>query len=105
MACRKAPMSFVYGKGKKFFPIYSVIKRDSLTDQSNPDSVLAFFDKQKVTHVMVASLRIDPTKNTGQIINTVHNIIQPIMEKYPNKLKLIHTEGMTEQCYLFEIEK
>lgn len=103
VACRKAPMSFVYGKGKKFFPIYSVIKKDSLTDQSNPDSVLVFFNKQKVTHIMVASLRIDPTKNTGQIINTVHNIIQPIMEKYPNKLKLVHTEGMTEQCYLFEI--
>lgn len=103
VACRKAPMSFVYGKGKKFFPIYSVIKKDSLTQQSQPDSVLAFFKKEKVTHIMVASLRIDPTKNTGQIINTVHNIVQPIMEKYPNKLKLVHTEGMTEQCYLFEI--
>ena len=103
VACRKAPMSFVYGKGKKFFPIYSVIKKDSLTQQSHPDSVLAYFKAQKVTHVMIASLRIDPTKNTGQIINTVHNIVQPIMEKYPNKLKLVHTEGMTEQCYLFEI--
>jgi hypothetical protein len=103
VACRKAPMSFVYGKGKKFFPIYSVIKKDSLTQQSQPDSALAYFKQQKVTHIMVASLRIDPSKNTGQIINTVHNIIQPIMEKYPNKLKLVHTEGMTEQCYLFEI--
>lgn len=105
VACRKAPMSFVYGKGKKFFPIYSVIKKDSLTQQSHPDSALAYFRSQKVTHIMVASLRIDPTKNTGQIINTVHNIIQPIMEKYPNKLKLVHTEGMNEQCYLFEIRQ
>lgn len=104
VACRKAPMSFVYGKGKKFFPIYSVIKKDSLTQQSQPDSALAYFKKNNVTHIMVASLRIDPSKNTGQIINTVHNIIQPIMEKYPAKLKLVHTEGMTEQCYLFEIE-
>lgn len=105
VACRKAPMSFVYGKGKKFFPIYSVIKKDSITSQSNPDSALAYFASQKVTHIMVASLRIDPTKNTGQIINTVHNIVQPIMEKYPNKLKLVHTEGAFEQCYLFEITK
>ncbi|HWY13244.1 MAG TPA: hypothetical protein VN026_18075 [Bacteroidia bacterium] len=105
VACRKAPMSFVYGKGKKFFPIYSVIKKDTATQQSQPDSALAFFAQNKVTHIMVASLRIDPTKNSGQIINTVHNIIQPIMEKYPNKLKLVHTEGMTEQCYLFEITK
>lgn len=103
VACRKAPMSFVYGKGKKFFPIYSVIKKDSLTQQSNADSALAYFSSQKVTHIMVASLRINPTQNTGQIINTVHNIVQPIMEKYPAKLKLIHTEGAFEQCYLFEI--
>lgn len=105
VACRKAPMSFVYGKGKKFFPIYSVIKKDSLTQQSHPDSALAFFASQKVTHIMVASLRINPAQNTGQIINTVHNIVQPIMEKYPDKLRLIHTEGSFEQCYLFEIKK
>ena len=70
VACRKAPMSFVYGKGKKFFPIYSVIKKDSLTQQSHPDSALAFFASQKVTHIMVASLRINPAQNTGKIINT-----------------------------------
>ena len=52
---------------------------------------------------MVGSLRINPTKNTGDVINTVHNIIQPIMEKYPNKLKIIHTEGVVEQSYVFEI--
>ena len=103
VASRKAPMSFVYGNGKKFFPIYSVIKKDSLTNQSNADSALAFFNEKKVTHIMVGSLRINPTKNTGDVINTVHNIIQPIMEKYPNKLKIIHTEGVVEQSYVFEI--
>lgn len=105
VASRKAPMSFVYGKGKKFFPIYSVIKKDSLTQQSNPDSSLAFFHEKGVTHIMLGSLRIDPTQNTGQIINTVHNIVQPIMTKYPNKLKLIHTEGQSEQSYILEITK
>ncbi len=104
VASRKAPMSFVYGKGKKFFPIYSVIKKDSLTQQSNPDSALAFFQSKGVTHIMLGSLRIDPSKNIGQIINTVHNIAQPIMEKYPNKLKLVHTEGSAEECYVFEIK-
>lgn len=104
VASRKAPMSFVYGNGKKFFPIYSVIKRDSLTEQSNPDSALAFFKKNNVTHIILASLRIDPNKNTGQIINTVHNIAQPIMQKYPDKLKLVHTEGAVEEAYVFEIK-
>jgi hypothetical protein len=105
VASRKAPMSFVYGKGKKFFPVYSVIKRDSLTQQSNPDSALAYFASQNVTHIMIASLRINPKQNTGQIINTVHNIVQPIMQKYPTKLKLVHTEGFAEQTYVFEITK
>jgi hypothetical protein len=104
VASRKAPMSFVYSNGKKFFPIYSVIKKDSVTDQSNPDSALAFFRSKGVTHIMIGSLRIDPTKNTGQIINTVHNIAQPIMQKYPDKLKLIHTEGLYEPSYVFEIK-
>jgi hypothetical protein len=54
---------------------------------------------------MLESLRINPNENTGQVINTLHNIAQPIMEKYPNKLKLIHTEGLSEQTYLFEITK
>lgn len=105
VASRKAPMSFVYGNGKKFFPIYSVIKKDSLTNQSNPDSALAFFNKEGVTHIMLGSLRIDPNVNSGQIINTVHNIVQPIMQKYPNKLKLIHTEGGSEESYVLEITK
>jgi hypothetical protein len=105
VASRKAPMSFVYGKGKKFFPIYSVIKKDSLTQQSNPDSALAFFASKGVTHIMLGSLRINPKQNSGQIINTIHNIIQPIMEKYPTKLKLVHTEGLSEQAYVFEISK
>lgn len=105
VASRKAPMSFVYANGKKFFPIYSVIKKDSLTQQSNPDSALAFFNEKGVTHIMLASLRINPNENTGQVINTLHNIAQPIMQKYPNKLKLIHTEGISEQTYLFEITK
>ncbi len=105
VASRKAPMSFVYGKGKKFFPIYSVITKDSLTQQSNPDSALAFFAAKGVTHIMLASLRINPKINSGDIINTVHNIAQPIFQKYPNKLKLVHTEGLSEQTYLFEITK
>ncbi len=105
VASRKAPMSFVYGNGKKFFPIYSVIKKDSLTQQSNPDSALAYFNENHVTHIMIGSLRINPLQNTGDVINTVHNIVQPIMVKYPEKLKLIHTEGLSEPTYIYEITK
>jgi hypothetical protein len=104
VASRKAPMSFVYGRGKKFFPIYSVVKKDSITEQSNPDSALAYFKQNHVTHVMLGSLRIDPSKNTGQIINTVHNILAPIANKYPQKIKLVHTEGgEIEPAYVYEL--
>lgn len=104
VASRKAPMSFVYGKGKKFFPIYSVIKKDSITEQSNPDSALAFFRERKVTHVILASLRLDPNNASAGFINTVHNIFGPISQKYPEKLQLIHTEGAFEQAYIYEIK-
>lgn len=104
VASRKAPMSFVYGKGKKFFPIYSVIKKDSETEQSNPDSALVFFQKNKVTHVMLGSLRLDPTNPNAGFINTVHNILGPIAQKYPQKVQLVHTQGDFEQAYVYEIK-
>jgi len=104
VAARKAPMSFVYAKGKHFFPIYSVIAKDPVTQQSNPDSALAIFKKNKVTHLLIASLRINPTKNTGDVINTLHNIAAPIMQKYPQKLVLVKEIGFSEQAYLYEIK-
>jgi hypothetical protein len=103
VASRKAPMSFVYGKGKKFFPIYSVVQRDTSTKMSNPDSALVYFQKNKVTHVMLASLRANPKDPAMGIINTVHHIMYPIMEKYPQKLRLVHTEGMYENTEVYEI--
>lgn len=102
VASRKAPMSFIYGK-RKFFPIYSVIKKDPETNQSNPDSALIFFQQNKVTHILMPRLRIDPTKNTGQYINTIDNILEPIQRKYPQALQLIHTEGEVEECYVFKL--
>jgi hypothetical protein len=103
VASRKAPMSFVYGKGKKFFPIYSVIKKDSTTEQSHPDSALAYFKANKVTHVMLGSLRIDPRRPDAGVINTVHNILVPIVNKYPNKLRPVHVQGETEVTEVYEI--
>jgi hypothetical protein len=104
VAARKAPMSFVYAKGKHFYPIYSVIAKDAQTNQSNPDSALAIFKRNKVTHLLIASLRINPTKNTGEVINTLHNIAGPIMQKYPQKLVLVKEIGFTEPAYLYEIK-
>jgi hypothetical protein len=93
----------VYGKGKHFFPIYSVIGKDPVTNQSNPDTALAIFKRNKVTHFILANLRIDPARNTGDIINTVHNIVIPIAQKYPEKLRLVKRIGEDEVAELYEI--
>lgn len=103
VACRKAPMSFVYGKGKHFYPIYSVIARDTATNQSNPDSALAIFKRNKVSHIMIASIRLNPKMNTGEVINTIHFILSPIAQKYPQKLKLVKRFGEAESAELYEI--
>jgi hypothetical protein len=104
VACRKAPMSFVYAKGKHFFPIYNVIAKDPETHQSNPDSAIAIFKKNNVTHLLIASLRLNPKQNTGDVINTLHNIAAPIMQKYPEKLVMVKQMGVTEAAYLYEIK-
>jgi len=104
VASRKAPMSFIYGKGKEFFPVYRVLAYDTVSRQSNPDSVLAIFRRNKVTHIMLASIRIDPNHNSGQIINTMNNILAPVAQKYPNKIVQVHQEGEDEPTILYEIK-
>ncbi len=97
VAVRKAPMSFIYAKGKRFYPVYNVFSSD-------PDTVLSVLKKNNVTHVMVASLRSNSKKNDGSIINTMQRLMYPVSQKYPEKLKLIHTIGDSEPATLFEIE-
>ena len=104
VACRKAPMSFVYGKGKHFYPIYSVIARDTTTNQSNPDSALAIFKRNKVTHILIASIRLNPKVNTGEVINTIHFILAPISQKYPEKIVKVKQFGTSEPAELYELK-
>jgi len=103
VASRKAPMSFIYGKGVEFFPVYKVLFKDPKTNQSNPDSVLDMFKKNGVTHFLLSSLRMNPDKNNGRIINTMNNVIEPIANKYPEKLKLVKQIGEYEPTYIYEI--
>jgi hypothetical protein len=88
--------------GASLNPVYSVVHRDTATRQSNPDSALAYFEKNKVTHVMLANLRANPREPGMGVINTIHHILYPVMEKYPQKLRLVHTEGEYEECQVFE---
>jgi len=108
VASRKASMSFIYGNGKRFFPVYKVYALDTATGYSNPDSVLNYFKRNNVTYVILASLRRDPSKADGNIINTMHRMIEPIAKKYPTKFTLIHqfpepAESQIEPAFLYKI--
>jgi hypothetical protein len=96
VACRKAPMSFIYGRGKPFFPVYQA-------DQNHPDSVMALFERENVTHIILASLRRNPAKSDGYIINTMHRLMQPAFDKYPQRFELVKQIGETEPAYLYRI--
>jgi hypothetical protein len=103
VACRKAPMSFVYGNGMKFFPVYNVIAVDPATNLAHPDSVIANFEREGVTHVILANLRRNPKKVDGYIINTMHRTVQPVAKKYPQKLTLVKQIGDREPAYVYKI--
>ena len=94
---RKPGMSFLYGKGKEFVGQYWVTS-------TNPDSVLMGWQNNKVKYVICSSFRMDPKKNDGRIINTIQRMLQPIAEKYPQKLRLIKTYGTEEPTALYEID-
>ena len=119
VASRKAPMSFVYGRGMEFFPIYKVnFPRDA-------DSILTKLKEAKVTHIMFANLRLDP-KRSGDvasvlpegypsiylayidsdkksIINTMQNYFSPIAQKYAEKFVLVKKMGDDEESLLYKI--
>lgn len=103
IAARKAPMSFVYGKGRKFFPVYSAVAINPNSNLSDPDSVLAYFKQNQVTHAIAASIRTNPYVNDGIIINTIQRMLIPVAQKYPGKLKLVRQMGEEEAAHLYEI--
>ncbi|MDR1155650.1 MAG: hypothetical protein LBL04_13170 [Bacteroidales bacterium] len=57
------------------------------------DSLLAPLRQAKVTHILTASLRLNPNIRDGQIINTVERTALFIQEKYPNIFTLVKPFG------------
>ncbi len=93
---RKPEMSFMYGHGKKFQGQYWV-------STTNADSVLMEWQRENVKYIILASLRMDPKRNTGQVVNTIHRMMQPVQAKYPNRFRLLKTIGTDEAAYLYEV--
>ncbi len=93
---RKPNMSFIYGDGRKFVGQY-------WATTTHPDSVLMAWKEQQIKYVILGSLRLDPKVADGRIINTIHRMIDPVREKYPEKLRVVKTIGEEEKCELIEI--
>lgn len=93
---RKPSMSFIYGKGKKFVGQYWVTT-------TNPDSVLMQWKSQNIDYVILANLRMNPKKNNGRVINTLHRMLAPVAQQYPQKVQLVKTIGELEKCELYKI--
>lgn len=98
VACRKNSMSFIYANGMPFYPIFK-------TTSTNADTLINNLKTNKVTHVIMAELRMDPNNYVeGSFVNTIHRYLAPIDQKYPGSLKMIHQEGNLEKSQLFEID-
>ena len=46
---------------------------------------------------------MNPKFKTDDIINTLHNIVGPIQQKYPEKLILVKTMGDSEEAYIYKL--
>ncbi|HSH66196.1 MAG TPA: hypothetical protein VLB84_10460 [Bacteroidia bacterium] len=93
---RKPNMSFIYGKGRNFVGQY-------ITNTTDADSVLAIWKSENVHYIMLPKLRRDPRKNNGEVINTIHRMLGPVYQKYPEKVSLVKTIGTQESCELYKI--
>ncbi|MBQ4280310.1 MAG: glycosyltransferase family 39 protein [Rikenellaceae bacterium] len=64
---------------------------------ADPDVLLQRLAKAGVRYVMLASLRVDPSRNTGQIITTVQRYLFYLSVKYPAILgETLYTAGTSE---------
>ena len=94
---RKHSMSFIYGNGREFTPIYQV---PTIMDA---DSMISFVKPYNCKYVIFAQLRANPAKKDGQLVNTLEVIMRRIYVKYPEKFKKIHEEGKDEQAEVYEL--
>jgi len=80
------------------------LKEDAEISIVKPDYLYDLFKKTKVKYAILASLRLNPNENTGNIISTLHRYLYFIQLKYPEAFKEIHTIGTEETSTLIEIK-
>ena len=93
--CRKPDMAEIYGNAnfKGQYRLWS----------SNPDSLKKRYQQKGITHIIMASLRIDPHRRTNRTINTVRKNLAYLTLKYPTALRIKKLIGTNEPAYLLEL--
>jgi hypothetical protein len=88
----------------------SLLHRVRISSEScfavSPDSLINTLRKNRVSYVIVASLRANPNMNTGNIINNIQRYLYFVEQKYPGILTLIHQIGneTEEPAWLYRID-
>ncbi len=95
IACRKASISFIYGK-RHFIGISRVPSKDA-------DELMKKIRKKNVHYVIMASLRRYPNQKTKYTINTIQRYLYYIQKEYPQMIRQVHKIGADEPAYLFKL--
>ena len=69
----------------------------------DPDMMLRLLHEHKINYLLLAQLRIDPTRNTGQYINNIHRYAWFISAKYPGCFETVKTFGTSEPCEILKL--
>jgi hypothetical protein len=92
------------------FSTDSLLNRVKVSGQKcfavSPDSLVNTLKKNRVSYVIVASLRANPNMNTGNIINNIQRYLYFVEQKYPGILKLVHQigENAGEPAWLYKLD-
>ena len=97
--CRKPDMSWIASGGKNFFVgVNKLYTRHS-------DSMKHFlFDSLKVSHSILANLRLNPYRKDGRTITTVKYSLSALTAKYPFMLRNMKTFGTEEPAFVFAFD-
>jgi hypothetical protein len=86
-------------------PVFEHIAANNNILCYSPDDLYNNLRDRNIQYMIMASIRINPAKNTGNIITTLHRYINFVSLKYPHVVKqTCHTIGVSEPASLIELQ-
>ena len=88
-----------------YIPVFAHIAAHNNILCYSPGNLYNNLREQNIQYMLMASLRTDPAKNTGSIINTLQRYMYIVSLKYPNIVKRhCHSIGDSEPATLLELQ-